>query len=351
MNKYIFRLFTVIVAVVASTTVKAQELDLDAFLQAGVEDAKKMAGDYMEPAFVGFGYGMNSGWYNTGQPHKLLGFDITGGLSFAFVPSSAKTYEFKNSDYTNVQLRDGASAQLPTIFGENLPADELPLLSFLAPSDIESEFIQPGDELIAISAPTGAGIEEADWYPLGNVAVPAPFAQVGIGLIKGTEVKLRIVPEQEFDGASFGMFGLGIMHDIKQWIPGTQLLPFDLSGFFAFSRYNSSFGINPDQPDQVVELSGGGTTIQGIISKKLAILTVYAGLGVMTTSTDFDMLGSYTVEFQDTPLVDPLSFSYSSGGPRANIGARIKLLVLTVHAEYALQKYNTFTLGVGISVR
>ena len=32
---------------------------------------------------------------------------------------------------------------------------------------------------------------------------------------------------------------------------------------------------------------------------------------------------------------------------RANVGARLKLLFLTIHAEYAIQEYNTFTLVLG----
>ncbi len=343
-------LFFIITATVYKAS--AQDgLDLNSVLQAGVADAKVMTEKYMEPAFVGFGYSMNSGWYNTGAPHKLLGFDITAGMSLAIIPNSAKTYSFNNADYTNVRLQDEgiSSALVPTVFGENLGADDLPQLSFLDATDIDGDGITD-EEVININAPTGIGIEEADWYPISRAAVPAPYAQIGIGLIKGTEIKLRIIPEQNFDGVTVGSFGFGVLHDVKQWVPGMSLLPFDLSGFFGYNRYNVSF-LMDEANNQRADLAIGGTTLQGIISKKLAILTVYAGLGIMTTSTNFDMTGSFPVDFQDEPLEDPLSFRFSTGGARANIGARLKLLFLTVHAEYALQKYNTLTLGVGISVR
>ena len=329
----------------------SQSLDLGSFLQGGVEDAKTLTQSYLEPAFVGFGYAMNSGWYNTGKPHKLLGFDITAGVSLATVPDEARTFVFDSNDYNNVFFA-GGSVSTPTIFGANLPASELPQLSFRDATDVDMD----GDtmeELIRISAPTGVGIEEADFYPLSNPAVPAPYAQIGIGLIKGTEVKLRIVPEYSFgdDGdGSVKMFGLGFMHDVKQWIPGMKLLPFDLSAFFGFNSMTTSMAIDADN-GQTAEFKVGGTTLQGIISKKIVLFTFYAGLGIVTTSTDFSMLGDYPVDFQDAPLSDPLNFSYSSGGPRANIGARLKLLILTAHVEYAIQKYNTLTAGVGISIR
>jgi hypothetical protein len=67
------------------------------------------------------------------------------------------------------------------------------------------------------------------------------------------------------------------------------------------------------------------------------------------TSTDFSMLGDYDVS--GTILSDPIAFDFSSSGMRANVGARIKILVLTLHAEYAIQKYNTLTAGIGVSIR
>jgi hypothetical protein len=30
---------------------------------------------------------------------------------------------------------------------------------------------------------------------------------------------------------------------------------------------------------------------------------------------------------------------------------RLKLLVLTIHADYTLQKYSTLTMGLGLSIR
>ncbi|MFT5953341.1 MAG: hypothetical protein ACI8QD_000177, partial [Cyclobacteriaceae bacterium] len=70
------------------------QINFDTFLEAGVEDANTMLGNYLEPAFIGLGYGLNSGWYNTGKPHKLLGFDITTGVSLATVPTDARFFTF-----------------------------------------------------------------------------------------------------------------------------------------------------------------------------------------------------------------------------------------------------------------
>lgn len=330
----------------------ANAQNLEDFLEGGVENGEALLEGYLEPAFKGFGYALNSGWYNTGQPHKLLGFDITGGVNLAMLPNSASYFKFKPSDYTGVTLGQpqnyGSNAtatslydnsELPTLFGPNLNADDIPYLIFS----------ENGEETIRVTAPTGSGIDEE----LPFLAVPAPFAQVGIGLIKNTEIKLRLVPETGFGDNSVKMFGLGVMHDVKQWIPGMKNLPFDLSGFFAFSKLQTVASIDEDNPDNTITFDAGGTTFQGIISKKLLILTVYGGLGVVTSSTKFKMNGDYEIGSGDDAQVisDPVSFVSKNNSMRANVGARLKLLILTIHAEYALQEYNTLTAGVGISIR
>ena len=327
-------------------SLKAQ-IDLGSFLEGGIEDGNRLLENYMEPAFVGLGQGLNSGWYNTGKPHKLLGFDLTVNVNLSFIPTEDEFFTFRESDYDNVRLADPSQDQLPTLFGPNLQADEIPELSFRDPDN-------PELELLKITAPTGLGLDEE--FPVN--AVPSPMVQLGIGLFKSTELKIRFVPEVSAgdEGEEFraSMLGLGVMHDVKQWIPGMKLLPFDLSTFVGFNRLSLSFDVDDvmaGEPRREADLSINGFTFQGIISKEIAVLTVYAGLGFLTSSTDFSLSGEYDVDFQDEPLVDPVDFSYSSSSPKLNVGARVKLLILTLHAEYALQTYDTFTVGLGFSVR
>lgn len=327
---------TIYLIFIAASTLSVAQINFDTFLEGGVDDANQYLESYLEPAFVGFGYGLNSGWYNTGKPHKLFGFDITAGVSLAAIPDANRFFTFNNADYDNISVT-GTSAELPTIFGPNLPADDIPELSF-----------DNTNPALRATALTGAGIEESDIYPFENPMVPAPFAQLGIGLIKNTELKLRIVPQQNIEGNTFKSFGIGVMHDVKQWIPGMKLLPFDLSAFVGFNNMNAVFIVDEDA-NQTGELNVGGTTFQAVASKKLALLTVYGGLGFIATNADFSLKGDYPVA--GSTLTDPVNFDFSSGGMRGNVGARLKLLVLTIHAEYAIQKYNTLTAGIGISVR
>lgn len=316
---------------------KAQGLDFDSFLEAGIADANLLLQSYLQPAFEGFGFGMNSGWYNTAKPHKFLGFDITASVSLARVPD-AKQFFTLPTGLTNVSLTNpNDTRRLPTIFGPNLGADNLPELRFTNNS---------GEELIRISTPTGLGIEE-DIVPFN--AVPVPMAQVGIGLFKGTEVKLRYIPEQDFDGdGSVKLFGVGLMHDIKQYLPGEKLLPFDLSVFLGYTSLKASVNIDKDA-GQSAEFDASAWTVQGVISKKILFLTAFAGLGYSNYDIDFNMLGTFNTE--TTSFTDPIQLAFKNNGIRTNLGLRLKLLFLTVSGEYAIQEYNTLTASVGISIR
>ncbi|WP_421876245.1 DUF6588 family protein [Marinoscillum sp.] len=335
---------TLILLVIVISANTAFSQDLGDFLEGGVEDGNQLLESYLEPIFQGFGYGLNSGWYNTGKPHKTLGFDLTVTTNMAYVPDNALFYTINPSDYQNLNTAPAENGQTryPTIMGPNLGADDIPYLVF---NENNSD---PNDD-ISITAPTGLGLDEE----FGFNAVPVPVASLGIGIIKGTELRLRLIPKQTFgdpgEEFSTGMFGIGVMHDVKQWIPVIKNLPFDLSGFFGYTKMTNEFSFDADNPDQIGEFNVSGTTLQGIISKKLSVLTAYAGVGFISTKTNFNLNGTY--ETEAGTFTDPVDLSYKSGSLRANAGLRLKLLIFTFHAEYALQKYNTLSAGVGISIR
>ncbi len=335
----------VLVVLMSISTFSYAQIDFDSFLEAGVADANRLLELYMQPAFEGFGNGMNSGWYNTAKPHKFLGFDVTANVSMARVPDASRFFTFRNSEYENVFFAGGSSVETPTLFGPNLGADDLPQLSFRDFDDIDND----GDfmeELIRISAPTGLGIDESE---LGINAVPVPMVQLGLGLFKGTEVKLRYIPETDIDGeGNVNLFGIGVMHDIGQYLPGEKLLPIDLAGFVGYTNLSSQIYVN-DAQTQSADFDASSWTVQAVASKKILFATVFAGFGYTNYDVDFGLNGTFNTESET--LTDPIAFNYANSGMRANVGLRLKLLFLTLHGEYALQEFNTLTVGVGISVR
>lgn len=331
------KLYFILALTVASFSVKAQDFDI--FLEAGAEDANTLLENYFTPVFQGFGYGLNGGWLNTAKPHKSLGFDLTITANLARVPDDDLFFTFNNADYSAVQLRNGTSVELPTFFGPTTDPDLLPEL--VVNQGTEDEF--------RFTPPQGLDIEEQ--FRLN--AVPVPMAQLGIGLFKNTELKIRWTPEVDLDGdGTFKLLGFGVLHDVKQWIPGLKLTPIDISAFVGYTSMTSEFIIDDSDPSNIQQgvFDVNGLVIQGMVSKQFSILTLYGGVGFNSANTNFKLEGDYDREGLDLPT-DPIDFEFSTSSPRLTAGLRLKLAIFTLHADYTLQEYNLITAGFGISIR
>ncbi|HEX8061073.1 MAG TPA: DUF6588 family protein [Cyclobacteriaceae bacterium] len=308
--------------------------------KASVTDAKYLSEGYISPMMKAIGYGMNQGWYNTAKTHNFPGFDLTFSVNPVFVPSADKLFMVDNSKMTSVYLSQDINGKNPGQTGKgNIP-------TVLGKDKITTTYTAKGAIPGTFNGPDGIGIN----------FIPMPTANLGIGLPKNTDLKVRFVPSVDLGKAtsnkmtgSFSLWGVGVMHDIKQWIPGVKALPFDLSGFFGYTNMKLSAGVDKNQPNNKADFNVSATTIQALISKKLAVLTVYAGLGYNMATTKLDVKGTYN--FNGASVKDPFSFSAASNGARATGGLRLKFGPLTLHGDYTLAKYKAASVGVGIAVR
>ena len=220
-------------------------------------------------------------------------------------------------------------------------------------------------------APPGFDLEDVPF-----VGIPVPSLQLGIGLFKNTDLKLRYIPEQTFDSYSFKLFGFGILHDVKQWIPGIRQVPLDISLFVGTTSMSAEFEFEAGDPQGIsdnfyvtnglAEFDARATTFQVVASKQLSFFNPYISIGYNAVSTSIEVNGDYTlfdlqevgnstnlftyntVSGSDAPVT--LDFN-GGGGLRTTVGFRLKLLFLTLHTDYTFQKYNTFTLGFGFTFR
>jgi hypothetical protein len=326
--------------VVLSTSSYAQ---FDNLIGGTPADAKYLATGYITPMMKAFGYGMNNGWYNSGAPHKLGGFELTVSVAAVYVPALDTKYFVDNTKLNEVELLNGSGATatptsgyVPTFFG--------------------------GDVAPTYRSPKGvSGVKFQGPVGFGQQFLPTPGLTAGVGLPLGFEVKVRYVPTLKLSipnnndvSGNFGMWGIGIMHNIKQWIPGVKALPFDISAFVAYSKLNMELGFDSSDPNKKAMFNSQAMTIQALISKKLSILTVYGAVGYNSAKTDMDLKGTY--DFRSgatiTQIKDPFSVSAQSNGMRGTIGLRIRLAVIAFHADYTLQQYGkVITGGFGINFR
>ncbi len=91
--------------------------------------------------------------------------------------------------------------------------------------------------------------------------------------------------------------------------------------------------------------------LQALISKKLAIVTFYGGIGFNTVKTTADVLGSYVYPSTQAVLKDPISMSFKNKSPRVSAGKRLNLGPIYLNGEYTLQEYSSVSAGIGITVR
>ena len=318
----------------------SQASGLDKLLQAGEEDAALLIEGYIRPAATALGQGVVNGWYNTAKTHQPLGFDITVTLNAAFVPDEDLFYDAAGLPLQSVELIFPPPDEgVPTVFGSDRIA---PTYDFLS---------SPGN---AFNGPTGVNLEES----IGGNYVPVPIAQIGIGLIKNTDLKVRFMPTISTDDFEIKYFGIGLLHDIKQWIPGVAKAPIDLSVFVGYTSSSNEIKLSGSIPDvggsdQTGSIDIKAFTYQLLFSKTFSILTLYTGAGGNLVKSDVLMEGTYVLDPTDPSLtlVDPINLNFDDNGLRFTAGLRLKLAIVTLHADYTFQKYNLLSIGFGFSVR
>lgn len=322
-------------------TQAAQSQDnIESIMKESISDSEKLIHEYIAPFMKATSLGLNQGWYNTAKPHKLLGVDLTLTGAFMRIPDSQTRFRPSDLGLQVVEL-DASSAgspYAPTLAGDGSE----PLFRVIGTN---RTFQGPG------------GLDLKD--RIGMNGAPVPIVHLGIGLPKGTDLKVRFVPSLSLGGnGNFEMWGVGVMHDVKQYIPGLKLLPFDLAAFAGFTKMSVSYELEQDEiqgENQHAAMNMTATTIQALISKKLSVLTVYAGAGFNIAKSDLGVKGSYDLNsdgnYDDPNEIDPLTFDYNASGFRATAGFRLKLAVLTLHADYTVQEYSAISAGIGISVR
>jgi hypothetical protein len=302
-------------------TILALFTGLSSFTQTATEDGKNLIESYISPLGNSLGAALNNGWYNTAKPHSLGGFDITITANIVMVPNNAKTFNISESN-------GGAftGGETPTILGNGDGAS--------ATYNAESSAMPKG---------------------LNIPIIPLPILQAGVGLIKGTELNFRYMPELKIGSAGqVGLFGVGLKHDILQWLPIVDKIPLDLSIQAGYTKLSSEIElIDPTatiSPQANLDVSA--TTVNLILSKKLLMFTPYLGLGYNSTKTTFNVEGNYNVAGLDIDVSDLTKIDFESKNNfRANIGFRFNIAVLALQANYTFSEHPTATLGAGISLR
>jgi len=96
--------------------------------------------------------------------------------------------------------------------------------------------------------------------------------------------------------------------------------------------------------------------LQALISKKIAVLTFYGGIGYNAIKTSSDLTGSYIIVEDpngnnDFVLRDPVSLNVKNKSLKVTAGVRFKFGPIYLNGDYSIQEYNTLSVGLGVAVR
>jgi hypothetical protein len=342
--------------------------DVTKVLNGGVADANTLMKAYAEPMGKGFALSLTNGWYNTASVHSTLGFDITLSAGMANAPSSLQTYDATKLGLTALKV-SGTNSIGQTISGSK---EDGPTL---IPKTQVNEKNLPG-----FTMPAGLGV---NFVPMAQI-------QGALGLPFGNEIIVRFMPTVKLNISSFNMkfgsWGVGIKHDIKQWIPVVNNVPFwSLSALVSYSKFTSSSSVSLlpdvdmyyndqlsilDWTGQNVELNSSALMLGIQASTNIPVINVYGGLGLVSASSNIKMTGNYPIPTMpsETEAInrgsvkflidqknakDPIDLKFSSKTAfRANIGLRLKLALLTIHGDISTcDSYFLYSAGIGISFR
>jgi hypothetical protein len=373
MKKIIAKVF-VIAAFVSYANFSFSQNDAATFVRAGKDEAKKLVGAYLQPLTKGLASGVNDAWYSTAKPLGLFGFDVKFGIGASYVSDDSKSYTLNiigmNSDaksaFLLTPLNGNRDSKQPTLVGDGTGTKLI--VSVLNPLDNSQRI-----NVDTIKAFSGANSP----FSLGAL----PFLQVSLGLVKGTEIMVRMMPIQSGDFTSSG-FGFGVKHSLSQWIWGVDKLPIDISGIYTYnnSSLEYAFGDNFLDADrsvpeakpvsdyknsQKLAITSSGHQFGAIISKKLSVFTPYLGITFNSSTSEIAMKGLYPIqsvrqnglipEKYNDNITNPISFSNTVNSTRATLGFRIKLLPFAFGAEYnhafSADQFNTFNAVFSINIQ
>ncbi|MFQ6613908.1 MAG: DUF6588 family protein [Fidelibacterota bacterium] len=363
MRKNIFKLLTVVMGLGLMAPVTGQDL------QSTLESlAKNNAEGYLGPAVTAFGMGVNSGTFHTARPHKMLGFDVTLNVAATAITDAGQTYDFyippadvnipidvNGTNYSvtlnldDVYESDRTSS---TLFGDNtsnaITVDENTASDAIYSSLASQTGLSQTQLQALIPSSTITGLLSA-YVPTINTpkgfnlpAFPMVMPQVSVGLPMSIELTLRGFPKAKLgDMGELSFIGFGGKIGLNQFIPIPNLV---------LPRITVGYYMTTLTMGDIITANNSIATLQ--VSKSIPFLTVYGGLGLESSSMDV----SYDYQYMDpaTGSTSNENVSFTLDGKntfRTIVGVRLKLAIISINADYNVGEFNTFNIGVGLTLR
>jgi hypothetical protein len=315
-------------------------------LAAGIDDAKQFTQGYITPAAEAMIYATSNNWIQSAEVKKPLKFDISLMMNATFTKDKHRSFNLNTNDYQNLQFRDGSiEKDVATAFGENDPT----IIVFAEVTDESGVF---RDE-VEFELPQGLASVNVN-------AVPAAFLQARLGVFKGLEIKARYFPKVEQEDVKVGLIGGGIQYEFTSLLPAEKIFPVAISGFAGYTNLTANYDFTDNEiiegDNQQFDVKQNSYVFQLQGSTKFKILNFYGGVGYVTGTSNFAVLGTYRVRggiplFEsDSEFTNPFSIETKVSGIRATVGAKLQLGFFGLHADYNIAEFNTVSVGLHFGI-
>jgi hypothetical protein len=335
--------------------VQGQDQDeIGQFIRSGIDNAHKLVKAYSNPLHKSLATDLNAGWITSGEAFEPGRFELRFFGMAAFVPAKDESFDVTQIGLNaNVRPTNPASRTAPTFFGEN--QDGIPLDVYATRPDNGQQV-----KVASFTSPPGIGFQVA----------PIPMAQLTVGLVKKTEVMVRFIPEIRYSDNRLNLWGVGLKHNINQWIPGLRQLPFELTAAAGYTSFHTSEGVgvrpeagvaNPNPANyetQRVVFDTKAYSGSLVISKTFfETLNLYGGLNYSKGLSEAALAGTYPVtQIRQQPpfnreivnYTDPINLDFDHGQMGLTGGLRLKLKAFSFNLAGTWAHYPSVSAGIGL---
>lgn len=301
-------------------------------VQAQLEDVSTAAGDliflteqYISPAAQASVYQASSGWYTSVEPKKKFEVELSLQYNTLFIPKRKTTFSVNESQLENLSIQGASTtANLPSALGDdnfivlegNINGDSF---EFDSPEGINEKTVKHGQ------------------------------LQATVGLWKKTNLILRYSPNIGINNTNYQSLGIGISHNLNQWISALKDSGFNIAFLGTYSNYyvDDTFTSTNLILGRInsINVDGESFGFNIIASKKYKNFDFSSGLGFMSSSFDYSVGGSgeLLLNILNTAL-DGLPKNRTDF--KADLGVNYSLSNFSLSCLATLGTYTNIALGV-----
>lgn len=303
--------------------------------QAQFEDVSTAAEDlifltekYISPAAQASVFQVSSGWYTSAIPKNKFEVELSLQYNTLFIPKRKTTFFVDESQLQNLSIQGASStANLPSALGD--------------------------DNIVVFEGTiNGSAFEFDSPEGINESTVKHAQIQATVGLWKKTNVIFRYAPNIEINSTNFQSLGVGLSHNLNQWISPLKNSGFNIAVLGTYSNYSvdDTFSATDLILGSINSISVDGQSFgfNLITSKTWKQFDVSASVGLIRSKFDYSAGGNgdFILTILNAALDD---LSQNTTDFKADLGVNYRWKNFSLNAVAAFGTYNNLMFGLNYS--